>query len=141
MSSFYWGEYVAFSWFTVGKHKAVYCCQANPNIPTIPIPQPPLPLSATRLDPYGGTQEFFYQTEIEFNLVAEAQIKGVLYDIGEAEDAIRVWTSTPRCGLWLQMVLPIGPLRFEWGFPLDLANYPQYGTAFSNFEFSIGSPF
>jgi outer membrane protein insertion porin family len=121
-----------FSWFTVGKRKAVSCCQTNPG------GGPAVPIALPRQDPYGGTQEFFYQTEFEFNLVAEAQIKGVLfYDIGEAEDSLLVSLLRQDAGFGFRWFSPIGPLRFEWGFPLDRHD----GENFSNFEFSIGSPF
>jgi outer membrane protein insertion porin family len=121
-----------FSWFTVGKRKAVSCCQANPG------GGPPVPLPIATLQPYGGTQEFFYQTEIEFNLVAEAQIKGVLfYDLGEAEDSILAELLRQDLGFGFRWFSPIGPLRFEWGFPVN----KHSDENFSNFEFSIGSPF
>ena len=123
-----------FPWFTVGKQVTTFCCQAN-NPPT---DLTPVPLTVPTLTPYGGQQEFFYQGEFEFTLVAEAQIKGVVfYDLGEAQDAIEFGLLRQDVGFGFRWFSPIGPLRFEWGFPLDR----QPNENFSNFEFSIGSPF
>jgi len=125
-----------FSWFTVGKHKTVFCCQ--PNNP--PTDLTPVPFTQPQFTPFGGQQEFFYQGEFEFNLVTEAQIKGVVfYDLGEAEDAIEFNLLRQDVGFGFRWFSPIGPLRFEWGFPLD--RHPELNENFSNFEFSIGSPF
>jgi outer membrane protein insertion porin family len=88
--------------------------------------------------PFGGRQELFYQGEIEFPLISEAQIKGVMfYDVGEAEDAIIMSELRQNVGFGFRWFSPIGPLRFEWGFPLQR----REGEQFQNFEFSIGSPF
>ncbi len=127
-----------FSWFTVGKRKTATCCDVNPGGPQFP----PVGYAKgrERLVPYGGSQELFYQGEIEFPLVSEAQIKGVLfYDIGAADDAIILSQMRQDIGFGFRWFSPIGPLRFEWGFPLDRKT--EYGENFSNFEFSIGSPF
>ncbi|PWU13745.1 MAG: outer membrane protein assembly factor BamA [Bdellovibrio sp.] len=96
---------------------------------------------ATRLAylSYGGRQQVLYQTEFEFPLIAEAGIKGVLfYDVGEAEDVITSDAFYSDIGFGFRWISPIGPLRFEWGFPLrptDLSPRPAV------FEFSIGNPF
>jgi len=88
--------------------------------------------------PYGGTQEIFYNAELEFPLISEAGIKGVFfYDIGEAEDELRDSALRQDVGFGFRWFSPIGPLRFEWGFPLD--RLP--GERALNFQFAIGSPF
>jgi outer membrane protein insertion porin family len=88
--------------------------------------------------PYGGTQEIFYNAEIEFPLISEAGIKGVFfYDIGEAEDYLHVDALRQDVGFGFRWFSPIGPLRFEWGFPLN--RLPDERA--SNFQFAIGSPF
>jgi outer membrane protein insertion porin family len=124
-----------FSWFTIGKRKLAYFGQ-----PTSPVDGSPVALVNPVTVPFGGAQEFFDQAEIEFNLVPEAQIKGVLfYDVGEADDTIDLTGLRQDAGFGFRWFSPIGPLRFEWGFPLD--RHPELGENFSNFEFSIGSPF
>jgi outer membrane protein insertion porin family len=88
--------------------------------------------------PYGGSQELFYQGEIEFPLIAEANIKGVVFfDVGLAEDDIIVDLLRKDVGFGFRWFSPIGPLRFEWGFPLDR----QGDDRASTFQFAIGSPF
>lgn len=89
--------------------------------------------------PFGGKQQLLYQMEFEFPLISEAGIKGVaFYDIGQAEDEISGDKFYSNVGFGFRWFSPIGPLRFEWGFPLrtlDAAPDPVV------FEFSIGSPF
>lgn len=89
--------------------------------------------------PFGGRQQLLYQMEFEFPLIAEAGIKGVtFYDVGQAEDAITSEKFYSDIGFGFRWFSPIGPLRFEWGFPmktLDVAPDPVV------FEFSIGAPF
>lgn len=87
---------------------------------------------------YGGTQQFFYQAEIEFPLISEAGIKGVaFFDIGDANDTLRLSDLRSDVGFGFRWFSPIGPLRFEWGFPIDR----RPNEAASNFQFAIGSPF
>lgn len=92
---------------------------------------------ATR--PFGGKKQALYQTEFEFPLIAEAGIKGVaFYDLGQAEDEISKDNFYSDVGFGFRWFSPIGPLRFEWGFPLrrtDISPDPVV------FDFSIGSPF
>lgn len=87
----------------------------------------------------GGRQQLLLQTELEFPLIAEAGIKGVVFfDVGEAEDEIRADRFYSNVGFGFRWFSPIGPLRFEWGFPLrELDQSPRPMV----FEFSIGSPF
>jgi outer membrane protein insertion porin family len=88
--------------------------------------------------PYGGTQEIFYNAEIEFPLIAEAGIKGVLfYDVGIADDILSLDTLRQDVGFGFRWFSPIGPLRFEWGFPLER----MWDDRASTFQFAIGSPF
>lgn len=89
--------------------------------------------------PFGGRQQALFQTEFEFPLVAEAGIKGVFfYDIGQAEDKIEPVGFYSDVGFGFRWFSPLGPLRFEWGFPLRQA---EAGSEPVVFEFSIGSPF
>lgn len=88
--------------------------------------------------PFGGSQEAFYQAEIEFPLITEAGIKGVLfYDVGEADDALLLENLRSDVGFGFRWFSPIGPLRFEWGFPISRRDTERP----VNFQFAIGSPF
>ncbi len=90
--------------------------------------------------PFGGQQELIYQTEFEFPLISEAGVKGVVfYDIGYADDIIELAGLRMDWGFGFRWFSPIGPLRFEWGFPI--ARRTDLGEAAVNFQFAIGSPF
>ncbi len=92
------------------------------------------------LRPFGGTQELFYNLELQFPMISEAGIKGVVfYDVGEADNELILRNFRQNFGFGFRWFSPIGPLRFEWGFPLD--RRPQFGEDAVNFEFAIGSPF
>lgn len=89
--------------------------------------------------PFGGKQQLLYQMEFEFPLIAEAGIKGVaFYDVGQAEDEISSDQFYSNIGFGFRWFSPIGPLRFEWGFPLRTLDVAPEATVF---EFSIGAPF
>lgn len=92
------------------------------------------------LRPFGGTQELFYNLEFQFPMISEAGIKGVIfYDVGEADNELILRNFRQNFGFGFRWFSPIGPLRFEWGFPID--RRPEYGEDAVNFEFAIGSPF
>jgi outer membrane protein insertion porin family len=92
---------------------------------------------ATR--PFGGKTQIIYQTEFEFPLIAEAGIKGVtFYDIGMADDVVTKDNFYSDVGFGFRWFSPIGPLRFEWGFPLKKTEISPDPVVF---DFSIGSPF
>jgi outer membrane protein insertion porin family len=89
--------------------------------------------------PFGGRQQLLYQTELEFPLIAEAGIKGVaFFDSGEAEDELSSDNIYSDIGFGFRWFSPIGPLRFEWGFPMRPTDTSPDNVVF---EFSIGSPF
>jgi outer membrane protein insertion porin family len=79
------------------------------------------------------------QTEFEFPLIAEAGIKGVaFYDAGVADDVLAGGNVYSDVGFGFRWFSPIGPLRFEWGFPLVQAIQSPDPV---EFQFSIGAPF
>lgn len=89
--------------------------------------------------PYGGTKQLLYQMEFEFPLIAEAGIKGVtFFDVGQAEDEITSDNFYSGMGFGFRWFSPIGPLRFEWGFPIRKSEKSPDSTVF---EFMIGPPF
>jgi len=89
----------------------------------------------------GGVVEAYSLFELEYPLIRDAGLKFVtFFDTGN------VWSSFPTgsafnlrvCwGLGFRWFSPIGPLRFEWGFPLDR----RAGEESSQFQFFIGPPF
>ena len=134
-----------YDWYTIGKKKRSekrYKCYAGITPQTDPGCKG-FGLDAANADrkamvPYGGTQQIFYQAELEFPLVTEAGIKGVVfYDIGMADDDIVADKLRMDYGFGLRWFSPIGPLRFEWGFPIDRQTEDRAVT----FQFAIGSPF
>lgn len=88
----------------------------------------------------GGTQQFYYMTELEFPLAKEAGMRAVVfYDIGQAEDELVASRFRADVGFGIRWFSPMGPLRFEFGFPLDRQS--QFGDRGNNFQFAVGSPF
>lgn len=134
--------------------------------PQIQVASSPDPTA--RLIPYeiGGNLLTALNTELEFMIIPPANIKGVIFfDMGNAfntedlycedldpgerpkSDPCVKWKLTDlrySMGFGFRWQSPIGPLRFEWGFPLDR----QGGTDFDPrgddpvvFEFAIGNSF
>lgn len=88
----------------------------------------------------GGNQEALAMIELEFPLVKEAGIRGVaFYDVGAAEDDLTDSFFREDVGFGVRWFSPIGPLRFEWGFPLQ--RFPEFNESTSEFHFAIGAPF
>jgi len=91
--------------------------------------------------PLGGRYQTLGQVEIEVPLVKEAGLKLVtFYDVGNvfqsSEDLI-LFKQRQNLGLGFRWFSPLGPLRFEWGFPLSR----KPGESGSVFQFFIGPPF
>jgi outer membrane protein insertion porin family len=132
-----------YNWFDVGRKrqspKLLACYQSATPAAGCPNKTGPYPDAVERsYVPYGGTQQFFYNAELEFPLISEAGIKGVVfYDIGNADDIILLEDLRQDVGFGFRWFSPIGPLRFEWGFPIQR----RAGDPAVNFQFAIGSPF
>lgn len=117
---------------------------------------------ATRDDPSGRLEEFhqggnkqlYLTAELEFPIFAAAQLRGVFFaDAGNAFGEDQPFTLRPdlladdgeayadalrtAVGLGVRWFSPIGPLRFEWGFPLQ--RLP--GERNMVFDFSITNAF
>ncbi|HEU0029693.1 MAG TPA: outer membrane protein assembly factor BamA [Kofleriaceae bacterium] len=119
-----------------------------------------------RLDPLplGGNLQLIGNAEIEFPLVKKLGLSGVVFfDIGNAYNLERRYcshagassTSTPSTvdpcvspagmlgglrksiGAGIRWNSPMGPLRFEWGLPLDLGPNEKP----SGLDFTIGTSF
>ena len=84
----------------------------------------------------GGNKKLIFTTEIEFPIFAAAQLRGVLFaDMGNAFDQGDPFSLRPdlladdemryadalrtSVGFGVRWFSPIGPLRFEWGIPLQ----------------------
>jgi outer membrane protein insertion porin family len=114
---------------------------------------------AARGEPFGGNMEIYYNAEIEFPLIESVGIKGVVFqDGGNAwnlekslcgpapsmsdpsiqpcgHNYLRMRTSW---GFGIRWFSPLGPLRFEWGFPFN-PRRPYEDTY--EFQFNVGNSF
>ena len=99
------------------------------------------------LDPFplGGNAQVIANAEIEFPLVKKLGLSGVVFfDAGNAfnlEPRFATpndsWGLRKSVGAGIRWMSPLGPLRFEWGIPLDL----KPGEKPSGLDFTIGTPF
>ncbi|MBN1114125.1 MAG: outer membrane protein assembly factor BamA [Oligoflexia bacterium] len=93
--------------------------------------------------PIGGLNEILWTAELEFSILAEAGIRGVVFfDMGNAFNSIDSTFTTDiplraNWGLGFRWHSPIGPLRFEWGVPI--ARKPNENP--SVFQFTMGPSF
>ncbi|HEY1956256.1 MAG TPA: outer membrane protein assembly factor BamA [Polyangiaceae bacterium] len=131
--------------------------------PRLPLNQsldpnsPPIQYGAT----IGGNLEAFMNLELEFPILDKVGIRGVVFfDAGNTwntEDQFCHTTPAPQLdpliqpcfsadslallrtsvGVGIRWFSPLGPLRFEWGFPLYRLQYEQP----YDFEFTIGNFF
>ncbi|MFB6351264.1 MAG: outer membrane protein assembly factor BamA, partial [Bradymonadaceae bacterium] len=102
----------------------------------------------------GGNKQLLLTAEVEFPILKSAGLKGVVFaDAGNAFDtgqpytlALDVFTDPENnysdalrtaIGAGIRWRSPLGPLRFEWGFPLQRLR----GEDPMVFEFSIGNAF
>jgi outer membrane protein insertion porin family len=92
-------------------------------------------------EPIGGSVSMFSLWELEYPIVREAGLKFVtFYDVGNAFETFPTgqnFTLRSNLGLGFRWFSPIGPLRFEWGFPFK----PRPWEDSSVFQFFIGPPF
>jgi len=107
----------------------------------------------------GGNMQLYYNLELEFPIIESVGIKGVVFhDAGNAwnledtlcrpdppdpalathpcdVDLLRLRTSL---GFGVRWFSPLGPLRFEWGFPIK-PRRPYEDTV--EFQFTVGNAF
>jgi outer membrane protein insertion porin family len=91
----------------------------------------------------GGQYEVQTNLEIEFPLLKEARIRGVLFfDAGNAFNG-SLFDQSPTLfanfGWGFRWFTPIGPLRFEFGYPIVKKAGINVGSP--EFYFTIGPPF
>ncbi|MCO4768733.1 MAG: outer membrane protein assembly factor BamA [Deltaproteobacteria bacterium] len=102
------------------------------------------PVHSSRSIPIGGTASLVNNLEIEFPIIPPAQVRGVVFfDSGNAFGGL--YGTEPfnpanirlSAGFGVRWRSPMGPLRFEWGFPINR----KPGEQGQVFEFTIGSFF
>jgi outer membrane protein insertion porin family len=120
--------------------------------PTERVPRDPndpmAPLGAIAI---GGNKQAILNLELEFPLVQAAGIKGVIFgDAGNVfapgswKDPTVPWSLYKSAGFGFRWFSPMGPLRFEWGFPLNRRKDPVSGVLLDapvDFQFTIGNFF
>jgi outer membrane protein insertion porin family len=98
----------------------------------------------------GGISEFYSLFEIEHPLIKEAGIKWVIfYDVGNSFAGVPGFDTgvsyalRQNYGAGIRWFSPLGPLRFEWGFPINRQTSTTTGYAEDSpvFIFFIGQPF
>lgn len=117
--------------------------------------------SRTRGEAIGGNVEFYYNLEVEFPIIEAFGVKGVLFTDGgntwnlesplcrQVPAAEYHDTAATSCGVhplnlrtslgWgVRWFSPLGPLRFEWGYPFN-PRRPHENT--SEFQFMVGNSF
>ncbi len=91
-------------------------------------------------EPIGGTNELVVQNEFIFPIVQQLGLRGVLFfDLGNAflqEDGIDVGNLRYAVGAGVRWLSPFGPLRVEFGVPLNI----KPGERKSSILFSFGAP-
>ena len=101
--------------------------------------------------PLGGNMQVIFNSEIEFPLFKKVGISGVVfYDMGNAF-APGSWSDPAvplglykSVGFGFRWFSPLGPLRFEWGIPLNRRKDPITGVELDSavdFQFTIGNFF
>lgn len=89
----------------------------------------------------GGNKQFIVNAEIEFPILQQVGIRGVVFvDAGNAfddDENIDILALRSSWGFGIRWWSPMGPLRFEWGFPIDR----RPGEDRYVFEFTIGNAF
>lgn len=91
----------------------------------------------------GGDNKLLFNAELVYPLLSEIGLKVVLfYDAGDAFDGTDMQIHQ-NWGWGLRWFSPLGPLRFEWGYPINPRVDPITGRASrdSEFYFNIGPPF
>ena len=132
----------------------------GPRLPlngSLDVNAPPIPNGAN----IGGNLQYYSNLEFEFPIIDKVGIRGVTFlDAGNTfnlEQQFCKTTPAPQfsplvspcfdagsitnlrlsSGMGIRWFSPLGPLRFEWGFPLNKLSYEESSV----FEFTIGNFF
>jgi outer membrane protein insertion porin family len=89
---------------------------------------------------YGGSKQVVDNLELIFPLVNSAGLKGVVfYDVGQAYDDDETMTASKlrqAYGFGIRWTSPLGPIRVEFGFPVDRRDGEESMVTL----FSFGAP-
>ncbi|RME58636.1 MAG: outer membrane protein assembly factor BamA, partial [Candidatus Dadabacteria bacterium] len=89
---------------------------------------------------FGGSKEVIGNFELIFPIATRIRLKGIVfYDLGQAFDdgeSITVGALRHAAGFGFRWFSPLGPIRIEFGIPLDR----QEGESKVVTQFSFGSP-
>lgn len=92
-------------------------------------------------EPLGGSIEVFGLFELEYPLIREAGLKGVVFfdagNVYNSFDEFTALTLRADAGFGFRWFSPIGPLRFEFGYPFNR----RFDEDKMVFNFFIGTPF
>ena len=116
--------------------------------PSVLVPACGRPDCITTVFLVGGNKDVIINFELEFPIVPKVGIKGVVFlDAGNSYGVNSPYFKDPQhslplgmfwgTGFGIRWFSPVGPLRFEWGFPLT----PRPGDQPVLFEFTIGNSF
>ncbi len=89
----------------------------------------------------GGTRKLVINQEFEFPLIPDAGIRGALFfDMGNAWDEFSRLSPVllSNYGWGIRWYSPLGPLRFEFGYPINLLHGENHGM---QFQFIIAPTF
>ncbi|MDO8528114.1 MAG: outer membrane protein assembly factor BamA [Deltaproteobacteria bacterium] len=105
-------------------------------------PQEPVVTSTgTQNFVYGGNKMIVFNNELEFPIFDPAGLRAVaFFDAGNTfaeEEDIALQDLRLDYGFGVRWISPLGPLRFEWGFPIQR----QPGEQKTVFNFTIGQFF
>lgn len=96
--------------------------------------------------PYGGSQQFLYNLELQFPLLPKARLYGLaFFDMGYADDQLFTSWKTflsglkKNVGLGVMFMTPMGPIHLKLGLPLS-DNY-KLNLQKTEFHFSMGADF
>ena len=130
-----------FERYFVGGIFSVRGFQRNSLSPTIPVASSNEPDASLINFPRGGNKQLVFNAELEIPIYRPMGIVAVAFmDAGNAFDerqSLSLAELRTSMGFGFRWWSPMGPLRFEWGFPFN----PQDGEDSMVFEFTIGSAF
>ena len=106
--------------------------------PTIPIPYSYDPSASIYQYRIGGNKKVELTAEIELPIVREMGLRGVVFfDTGNAfgeNEWVNPINFRSSVGFGIRWFSPMGPLRFEWGFPI----HRKKGEDAVVFQFTMG---
>ena len=130
-----------YDWYSLGPSIRVNGYQNSLRSPFVGLDDPTAPDDRLIV---GGTETWINNFELEMPIVKQAGISTVVFfDAGNAfgdpwgEGSINIMDLRAAYGFGVRWFSPMGPLRFEWGFPIN----PKPDERKAVFDFSIGSLF